>query len=225
MKSAQPFQITTIIVINIQSTNYPLKPQPGDLPVFNTNRCCLLRFQRGSVSRAVPDVWPHTAIGCTSSMYGPRGYTLPFEGLCFIQTGWLLCKFSSPKNEGMILLWGFSSAFKKCFVSRTVQQAFTPSPGWGRWGKISAIWKCPIEQCVCMFIPLSEAALRITPVSTGTREGSLLICHQRGCLQHDAEHIMCLRLALLRTSLEDFLRRPWINTALVLPFGEFLLKP
>jgi len=50
--------------------------------------------------------------------------------------------------------------------------------------------------------------------------------YETGCPQHDAEHILCLRLALLCTSLEDFCRRSWINThfAFVLPFGGFLLK-
>lgn len=43
---------------------------------------------------------------------------------------------------------------------------------------------------------------------------------------HDTEHTFGARLTRLRTSLEDFLRRPWVNThfAFVLPFGGFLLK-
>lgn len=65
VKSAQPCKIT-IIFINIQSTNYPLKPQPGDLPVFNPWQRCLMCFQHKSIAKAVLDVWHHKTISWMS---------------------------------------------------------------------------------------------------------------------------------------------------------------
>lgn len=75
---------------------------------------------------------------------------------------------------------------------------------------------------MCLSVHPSWNALRITSVSAGARKESHLLLNGL----HDTEHTFGARLTWLRISLEDFLRRPWVNThfAFVLPFGGFLLK-
>lgn len=97
VKSAQPCKVI-IIFINIQSANYPLKPQAGDLPVFNPCQCCLMCFQHKSISKAVLDVWHHKTISWMSCPAQGRGCACILGGMFIFKSGCLFCKFSSPKN-------------------------------------------------------------------------------------------------------------------------------
>lgn len=97
VKSAQPCRITTIIFINIQSTNYPLKPQPGDLPIFKymtmlSNMFPAQEHFQGCAGYVASQNHQLNVLPCTG-----QGLGLPFEGdIC------LLCKFSSSKNYEVI---------------------------------------------------------------------------------------------------------------------------
>lgn len=100
VKSAQPCRITTIIFINIQSTNYPLKPQPGDLPIFKymtmlSNMFPAQEHFQGCAGYVASQNQQLNVLPCTG-----QGLGLPFEGDVYLQDRMPALQIQFPKELG-----------------------------------------------------------------------------------------------------------------------------